>query len=131
MSCLSREETIRRRANLLLSLFLSNAFSLHSYNAKEGLYFSHMGWIFHKPVYPRMALVDRKDLDADPVVRFQHRHYLPLTLSLGLVLPTIIGWTYGDAMGGYVWGGVRFGRSDSMETIADALGARSRSSLAF
>ncbi|KAK4704034.1 stearoyl-CoA desaturase (Delta-9 desaturase), partial [Phenoliferia sp. Uapishka_3] len=76
------------------------------YNATQGLYHSHMGWIFRKPEYPRMALVDRKDLDADPVVRFQHKHYLALTLGLGLVLPTAIGWSYGDALGGYIWGGI-------------------------
>lgn len=35
------------------------------YNAKKGLYWSHMGWIFRKPHYPKMALVDRKDLDID------------------------------------------------------------------
>ncbi|KAK4058273.1 hypothetical protein OIO90_000430 [Microbotryomycetes sp. JL221] len=76
------------------------------YDAKKGLYHSHMGWIFRKPNYPLMKLIDRKDLDADPVVRFQHRHYVPLTVGLGLVAPTLIGWTYGDALGGFIWGGV-------------------------
>jgi stearoyl-CoA desaturase (delta-9 desaturase) len=96
------------------------------YDANKGLYHSHMGWIFRKPSYPRMQSVERKDLDADPgpchfllptflmlipraaivVVRFQHKYYLPLTLGLGLVAPTLIGATYGDAMGGYIWGGV-------------------------
>lgn len=84
-----------------------------------------MGWIFRKPDYPRMALIDRKDLNADPgsslssdlqvslltrssfpVVRFQHKHYLPLTLGLGLVAPALVGWSYGDALGGFIWGGV-------------------------
>ena len=36
------------------------------YNAKEGLFHSHVGWIFHKPNYPRMALIDKKDLEIDP-----------------------------------------------------------------
>ncbi|KAL8276328.1 hypothetical protein RQP46_011253 [Phenoliferia psychrophenolica] len=76
------------------------------YNALDGLYHSHMGWIFRKPSYPRMALVDKKDLNADPVVRFQHKYYIPLSLGLGLVLPTLIGASYGDAMGGYIWGGI-------------------------
>ncbi|KAM0788281.1 hypothetical protein ACM66B_001427 [Microbotryomycetes sp. NB124-2] len=76
------------------------------YNAQKGLYHSHMGWIFRKPDYPLMKLIDRKDLEADPVVRFQHRYYVPLTVGLGLVIPTLIGWTYGDAMGGYIYGGV-------------------------
>lgn len=65
-----------------------------------------MGWIFRKPQYPRMNLIDRKDLNIDPVVRFQHKYYIPLTLSLGFVLPTLIGATYGDALGGFIWGGV-------------------------
>ncbi|KAI5475934.1 hypothetical protein MNV49_000709 [Pseudohyphozyma bogoriensis] len=90
------------------------------YNAKEGLWHSHVGWIFRKPNYPRMPLIDQRDLNVDPardakltepalrrtVVRFQHRHYLPLTLGLGLGLPTVVGWCYGDAVGGYIWGGV-------------------------
>lgn len=40
------------------------------------------------------------------VVRFQHKHYLPLTLFLGLVAPTLLGHLWGDAIGGYVWGGL-------------------------
>jgi stearoyl-CoA desaturase (delta-9 desaturase) len=42
-----------------------------------------------------------------PVVRFQHKHYIPIALFSGLVLPTLIaslGW--GDTLGGFVWGGV-------------------------
>lgn len=98
------------------------------YNAGKGLLFSHMGWIFRKPNYPRMGLIDRKarlgssalgwtldtdingsasqDLNIDPVVRFQHKYYIPLTLALGFGLPTAIGWTYGDALGAFIWGGV-------------------------
>ena len=34
-----------------------------------------MGWIFWKPNYQRMELVDREDLDNDPIVRFQHKFY--------------------------------------------------------
>jgi stearoyl-CoA desaturase (delta-9 desaturase) len=40
------------------------------------------------------------------VVRFQHRHYIPLALASGIVLPALIahyGW--GDGLGGLVWGG--------------------------
>lgn len=39
------------------------------------------------------------------VVRFQHKYYLPIALFSGLILPTLIGATWGDAMGGLVWGG--------------------------
>jgi fatty-acid desaturase len=31
---------------------------------------------------------------------------VPLALFTGLVLPTLIAATWGDAMGGYIWGGL-------------------------
>ena len=40
------------------------------------------------------------------VVRFQHKHYVPIALFSGLVLPWAIahlGWK--DGLGGLVWGG--------------------------
>jgi stearoyl-CoA desaturase (delta-9 desaturase) len=41
------------------------------------------------------------------VVRFQHKHYIPIALFSGLVLPSLIAsWGWGDAVGGFVWGGV-------------------------
>ncbi|KAF7307151.1 Stearoyl-CoA desaturase [Mycena indigotica] len=76
------------------------------YAATRGLFYSHMGWIFYKPTYERMELVDRDDLDSDPVVRFQHKHYVPLALFFGFVLPTLLGMIWGDPSGAYVWGGL-------------------------
>ena len=37
-----------------------------SYCATKGLLFSHMGWIFYKPKYERMDLINKDDLDGDP-----------------------------------------------------------------
>lgn len=75
------------------------------YSASNGLWWSHCGWIFWKPSYPRMKLIERADLESDPVVRFQHKYYVPIALFSGLILPTLIGATWGDALGGLVWGG--------------------------
>ncbi|KAF8899049.1 hypothetical protein BD779DRAFT_1607641 [Infundibulicybe gibba] len=66
------------------------------YAATRGLFYSHMGWIFYKPIYERLELVDREDLDSDPV---------PLALSLGFLVPTALGFMWGDVMGAFVWGG--------------------------
>ncbi|KAK6906448.1 hypothetical protein I203_100433 [Kwoniella mangroviensis CBS 8507] len=81
--------------------------NLHDpYSASKGLWFSHCGWIFRKPSYPRMKLIERGDLDADPVVRFQHKHYVPIALFSGLILPSLIAhWGWNDWLGGLVWGG--------------------------
>ncbi|KAF9507343.1 hypothetical protein BS47DRAFT_1488891 [Hydnum rufescens UP504] len=75
------------------------------YSATKGLYFSHMGWLFRKPTYTRLPLVDRSDLDRDPVVQFQHKYYVPLTLVLCFALPSVIACIWGDPWGGLVWGG--------------------------
>ncbi|WWD20909.1 hypothetical protein CI109_105387 [Kwoniella shandongensis] len=76
------------------------------YSASKGLWFSHCGWIFRKPSYPRMKLIERGDLEADPVVRFQHKHYVPIALFSGLILPALIAhWGWNDWLGGLVWGG--------------------------
>ncbi|KAF7339125.1 Stearoyl-CoA desaturase [Mycena venus] len=74
------------------------------YAATRGLLYSHMGWLFFKPTYERMELVDREDLDSDPVVRFQHKHYIWIALFFGVVLPTLLGTTWGDPSGAFVWG---------------------------
>ncbi|KZT62669.1 hypothetical protein CALCODRAFT_548885 [Calocera cornea HHB12733] len=76
------------------------------YAASLGLLYSHMGWIFWKPNYDRLVLVEKGDLERDPVVRFQHKYYLPLAVLVGFVLPTVIAATWGDALGGFIWGGV-------------------------
>lgn len=65
----------------------------YSYAATRGLFYSHMGWIFFKPQYERISLIERDDLENDPgiffwtyfkncqfsmiylVVRFQHKYY--------------------------------------------------------
>ncbi|GHJ86929.1 hypothetical protein NliqN6_3331 [Naganishia liquefaciens] len=77
------------------------------YSATKGLWFAHCGWIFFKPKYSRMKLIEREDLESDPVVVFQHKHYISIALFSGLILPTLIakfGWN--DAIGGYIWGGL-------------------------
>ncbi|EJU02565.1 hypothetical protein DACRYDRAFT_88363 [Dacryopinax primogenitus] len=76
------------------------------YAASLGLLFSHMGWIFWKPKYERLVLIEKGDLERDPVVRFQHRHYIPIALFFGLVCPTVIALAWGDMLGGFIWGGV-------------------------
>ncbi|ORY21154.1 hypothetical protein BCR39DRAFT_554136 [Naematelia encephala] len=76
------------------------------YAATRGLFYAHCGWIFRKPTYSRMKLLDRTDLEADPVVRFQHRFFVPIAVFSGMALPYLIakfGWN--DGLGGLVWGG--------------------------
>lgn len=77
------------------------------YDAREGFWYSHMGWMLTKANPKNRARADISDLTADPIVVFQHRHYLALMLLSGLILPTVIaGLGWGDWKGGFIYGGI-------------------------
>ncbi|KZV98620.1 hypothetical protein EXIGLDRAFT_669322 [Exidia glandulosa HHB12029] len=76
------------------------------YAATRGMLFAHMGWIFYKPSYPRMATVARDDLDRDIVVRVQHRYYVPIAIFSAFAFPSMLAWCWGDALGGLYYGGI-------------------------
>jgi len=63
------------------------------HNANNGFFFAHMGWLMvrkHPAVMRAGQKIDLSDLEADPVVMFQHRHYMKCFLLAAFVLPTVI-----------------------------------------
>ncbi|PWW76962.1 hypothetical protein C7212DRAFT_278864 [Tuber magnatum] len=77
------------------------------YSAANGLFFSHVGWIFYKTKYPKLPLVQKEDLDSDPVVAFQHRYFLELVFLTCVALPTAMGHFWLDgAWEGLLYGGI-------------------------
>jgi len=65
------------------------------HNAKRGFFFAHMGWLLvrkHPAVLKAGKRIDMSDLEADPVVMFQHRHYLACYLAAAFLLPTLVPW---------------------------------------
>ncbi|HEX9795176.1 MAG TPA: fatty acid desaturase [Planctomycetota bacterium] len=68
------------------------------YNIKRGFWWAHIGWVlFKNPLRADLSKVP--DLQADALVRFQHKYYLPLVVfSLGL-LPAGLGLLWGDPVG--------------------------------
>jgi stearoyl-CoA desaturase (delta-9 desaturase) len=76
------------------------------YNSKRGLWWAHMGWmLFHTPTQP-IGYADMRDLDSDPIVQWQHKHYPLMALMTSIVLPTAIGALWGDATGAYFYAGI-------------------------
>ncbi|KAJ6500907.1 hypothetical protein C8R45DRAFT_1071408 [Mycena sanguinolenta] len=76
---------------------------LDPYNAQEGFWYSHVGWMLVKP-RRKPGTADVSDLSKDEVVRWQQKHYLPLLLTVAIIVPTVIPWLlWGDARGGYVY----------------------------
>ncbi|KAI0640073.1 fatty acid desaturase-domain-containing protein [Trametes polyzona] len=76
------------------------------YAATKGLLWSHVGWIFYKSRYERLESVDQEDLETDPVVRLQHKYYIPLALITGFVFPFVVGALWGDPVGSFVYAGL-------------------------
>ncbi len=69
------------------------------YSAGRGLWFSHMGWMLRKYNSNAQDFRNALDLQADPVVMFQHRHYIALTVFMNVGLPLLLGIYLGDVIG--------------------------------
>ena len=78
---------------------------LDPYSAHKGFWWSHVGWMIFKG-RRQPGVADVSDLSANPVVRWQHRWYLPLIIGMGLVFPTAVaGLAWGDWRGGFFYAG--------------------------
>ncbi|KAF5367474.1 hypothetical protein D9758_003688 [Tetrapyrgos nigripes] len=79
---------------------------LDPYNAHKGFWYSHLGWMLIKP-RRKPGVADVSDLSKNPVVKWQHKHYLALVLIMGFILPSVVAWLgWGDAKGGFIYAGV-------------------------
>lgn len=76
------------------------------YDISQGFWWAHIGWVLHKnnmDQKPDMRTV--KDLEADPLIRWQHRYYMPLALFSGAIAPGLVAMLWGDAIGGFLVAG--------------------------
>jgi stearoyl-CoA desaturase (delta-9 desaturase) len=75
------------------------------YDARRGFWWSHMGWILHEgPTWRERGNV--ADLEADPLVRFQDRHYLLISTVFNLGVPIGLGLLVGDVWGMLIFAGL-------------------------
>ena len=69
------------------------------YSAKKGFFYAHMGWLFmieqHRRDYENV-----EDLEADPMILFQHKHYLKLLVIFNILMSVGVSALWGDLMGG-------------------------------
>lgn len=72
------------------------------YSAKRGFWYSHIGWMLREYQASRYTNYDNvKDIQKDPIVMWQHRNYLTLTLLTTFGWPIALGLMLGD-----VWGAI-------------------------
>jgi stearoyl-CoA desaturase (Delta-9 desaturase) len=76
------------------------------YCARRGFWFSHIGWMLRNYPSGDPDLRYVRELQSDPLVAFQHRHYLALALGMNLGLPILMGWAIGDIIGTALLAGV-------------------------
>ncbi len=76
------------------------------YSARRGFWFSHMGWILRDYPSGINDFSNARDLERDPMVMFQHRYYLPLTLFMNIAFPLLLGWAVGDVWGVFLLAGL-------------------------
>jgi stearoyl-CoA desaturase (delta-9 desaturase) len=75
------------------------------YNISRGFWHAHFSWMFRKDVW-RAEDTGGIDLWRDPLVRFQHRFYLPTAALVSLGLPMAIATFWGDPWGGLLIAGL-------------------------
>ena len=69
------------------------------HNANRGFFFAHIGWLMvrkHPAVMKAGKTINMADLEQDPYLMFQHRHYIKCFLMAGFVLPTLIPMLWGE-----------------------------------
>jgi stearoyl-CoA desaturase (delta-9 desaturase) len=99
---------------------------LDPYDATRGFWYSHIGWVLRKPD-PTLPPVSIADLQRDPLLMWQQRYYAVIGITAGLVFPTVLGWLFGDPIGGFVMGAavrlmVSYHTTFSINSIAHMLG---------
>ena len=76
------------------------------YSIKRGFWFAHIGWMLRDYPSGKLDFSNAKDLEANRIVMFQHRHYLGIALFMNIAFPLMLGYAYGDAWGFLVLGGL-------------------------
>ena len=76
------------------------------YSIKRGFWFAHIGWMMREYPSGIPDFTNIPDLRRDPMLQFQHRFYVPLTLITNFGFPLAAGWAVGDLWGTFFLAGV-------------------------
>ena len=76
------------------------------YSARRGLFYSHVGWMLKDYPATDEDYSNIPDLERDPIVNWQFRHYFLLSIVMNVAMPLAIGAAFGDPIGGFLLLGV-------------------------
>lgn len=70
------------------------------YSAQRGFWFSHIGWMLREHQSQRYSDYSNvRDLQNNPIVMFQHKHYLLLTVATNFGIPLFLGFLTDSYLG--------------------------------
>ncbi|HEY2808883.1 MAG TPA: fatty acid desaturase [Steroidobacteraceae bacterium] len=69
------------------------------YSARRGFWFSHIGWMLREYPSGKPDFSNIPDLKRDPMLAFQHRHYLALLLLANFGVPLLAGLIFHQLLG--------------------------------
>ena len=75
------------------------------YNIRRGFWWAHMVWVFFRNEERDDSFENAKDLLRNPIVMWQHKYNKVILIVGGFGLPALVGWFFGDAIAGLLWGG--------------------------
>lgn len=76
------------------------------YSAGRGFWFSHIGWILRRYPSGKKDFTNIKDLQKDPILQWQHKHYLALVLIMNIAVPAFLGYLGGSIIAGLLLAGL-------------------------
>ncbi len=70
------------------------------YSAQRGFWFSHIGWMLREYQSQRYSDYSNvRDLQNNPIVMFQHKHYLLMTVATNFGIPLFLGFLTDNYLG--------------------------------
>lgn len=76
------------------------------HSIRRGFWHAHIGWMLRAWPSSAVDFSQARDLDDDPIVVWQHRHYWALVWATNLGIPLALGWWTGDIVGMLLLAGV-------------------------
>jgi len=71
------------------------------YSITKGFFHAHMGWILENKPSPLEKI---NDLEKNPALKFQDKHYNLLFIFFGILIPMSLGFFWGRPFGALFWG---------------------------
>lgn len=76
------------------------------YCARRGFWFSHIGWMLRNYPSGEPDFKTVSDLQRDPLVAFQHKHYFMIAIGMNIAAPLALGLLFGNVLGMFLLAGV-------------------------